>query len=129
MTMTLDDLVGIPWKVGGRDRDGIDCVGLAILAQKVLCGRDFEFSQGYDDGDMYARSSIIRDEVERLFEPAKEAEPGAIGLFLFDECWHAATFVDRTRFLHVFENRTSGISRLTPVYKRFLKGVYVWPVR
>lgn len=41
-------MIGIPWKTKGRDRDGIDCVGLAILAQKELYGREYAFPFDYD---------------------------------------------------------------------------------
>jgi hypothetical protein len=124
--MTLADLVGIPWQVGGRSLGGIDCVGLAILAQKVLCGRDFQFPQRYGGKDQYEKSEIIKTEVERLFVPIEDPEPGALGLFFFDVCWHVTTFTDRTHFLHVFEGERSRISRLTPAYRRYLKGVYAW---
>lgn len=127
--MTLADLVGIPWKVGGRDRSGIDCVGLAILAQKVLCGRDLEFRQSYDELNQYERSVLIRDEVERVFEREEPPRTGSVGLFYFEKCWHVVTFTDAMHFLHVFEGRTSRISRLTPAYRRYLKGVYAWPER
>lgn len=127
--MTLADLVGIPWVVHGRDLDGLDCVGLAVLAQKVLCGRDLDFPQDYGDKDQYEKSEIIKTEVERLFSPAESPEPGAVGLFFFDVCWHVATFTDRTHFLHIFEGKTSRISRLTPAYRRFLRGVYTWRER
>jgi hypothetical protein len=124
--MTLSDLVGIPWVVGGRDLDGIDCVGLAILAQEVLCERDLSFPQEYGESDQYEKSVIIKEEVERLFIPAEVPEPGAVGLFYFGECWHVATFTDKTHFLHIFEGQHSRVSRLTPGYKRHLKGVYRW---
>ncbi len=125
--MKLADLVGIPWRVGGRGLDGVDCVGLAILAQATLCGRNMSFSAEYDERSQYDRSSLIRDEVERLFRPAEAPEEGAVVLFFFESCWHVATFVDGTRFLHIFEGRTSRISRMTSAYRRYVKGVYVWP--
>ena len=123
--MTLADLVGIPWKVGGRDRSGIDCVGLAILAQKVLRGRDLDFRQPYDEPTQYERSVLIRDEVERIMERTTAPRIGSVGLFFFEKCWHVVTFTDAMYFLHVFEGRTSRISRLTPAYRRYLRGVYI----
>lgn len=126
--MTLADLVGVPWKVRGRGLDGLDCVGLAVLAQKVLCGRELEFPQEYDEEDQYERSAVIREEVGRIFrETAREAAAGRVGLLFFEPCWHVVTFTDRTHFLHIFEGGTSRISRLTQAYRRHLKGVYVWP--
>ena len=127
--MTLADLVGIPWKVGGRDRSGIDCVGLAILAQKVLCDRDLDFRQSYDESTQYERSVLIRDEVERIMERTTAPRIGSVGLFYVEKCWHVVTYTDAMYFLHVFEGRTSRISRLTPAYRRYLKGVYAWPER
>lgn len=127
--MTLADLVGISWVVHGRSLEGIDCVGLAILAQEVLDGRKLIFAQDYDEGNIYEQSSIIRGEVVRLFAPVEVPHRGDVGLFFFESCWHLATFTDRTHFLHILEGQTSRISRLTPVYKRYMEGVYTWRER
>jgi hypothetical protein len=48
--MTLDHLVGIPFKWGGLDRMGCDCLGLANLARKAnerepVGGFDWVYSQ------------------------------------------------------------------------------------
>ena len=118
-------MIGIPWLAKGRDRSGIDCVGLAILAQKVLCDRDLDFRQSYDESTQYERSVLIRDEVERIMERTTAPRIGSVGLFYFEKCWHVVTFTDAMYFLHVFEGRTSRISRLTPAYRRYLRGVYI----
>jgi len=123
--MMLSDLVGIPWKVGGRSLNGIDCVGLAILAQRVLCERELSFPQKYGESDQHEKSVIIKEEVERLFSPAKAPETGAVGLFYFGDCWHVATFTGATHFLHIFPGQTSRIHKLTRAYKNICKGVYV----
>jgi len=125
--MTMVDLVGIPWQVHGRDTSGIDCVGLALLAQDVMCGRRLHFGQEYTAEDLGEKSQVISAEIVRYFVPCGEPCFAGVGVFEFPECLHVGTFVSRTHFLHIFEQRTSRISRLTPVYKRYLKEVYAWP--
>lgn len=127
--MTLADLIGIPWKVRGRSLTGIDCVGLATMAQELFHGREINFPQDYDEGNYLNQSEIILHEVLRLFEPTDKPKQGDIGLFFFQNCWHVVTFTDTNHFLHIFEGKTSRISRLTPAYMRFLKGVYKWRER
>lgn len=33
---SIDDLVGIPFKMGGRDRAGMDCLGISLAGLEVL---------------------------------------------------------------------------------------------
>ena len=35
--MRFDDYVGLPWRIGGRDRRGLDCFGLVrlVLAEQA----------------------------------------------------------------------------------------------
>ncbi len=40
MSRALTRLIGIPWQLGGRTREGCDCLGLAILAQRELWNRE-----------------------------------------------------------------------------------------
>lgn len=133
--MILADLVGIPWKIGGRNTTGTDCVGLAIMAQKAINNRELHFLQVYNMYNIYQKSRIIRDEIMQMCVPIETPEEGSLGLFFFPGGvetpggWHVVTFVDGERFLHIFEERESRISRLTPAYRRYLEGVYTWRER
>ena len=102
-------MIGIPWKTKGRDRDGIDCVGLALLAQKELFGREYEFPFDYDPetGDeniLLGWMSSIADEVNT----AREGDlviyrlPGIDGVVRH----HIGTVVDDA-LLHIYPGKSS----------------------
>jgi hypothetical protein len=40
MSRNLTRLIGIPWQVCGRNREGCDCLGLALMAQRELFARN-----------------------------------------------------------------------------------------
>jgi hypothetical protein len=102
-------MIGIPWKTKGRDRSGIDCVGLALLAQKELFGREYEFPFDYDPetGDeniLLGWMSSIADEVNT----AREGDlviyrlPGIDGVVRH----HIGTVVDDA-LLHIYPGKSS----------------------
>ena len=52
--MDLDQYVGLPWKLGGRDRRGLDCFGLVRLVLAEQAG--ILLPDWLDDPDALARS-------------------------------------------------------------------------
>ena len=72
-------MIGIPWKTKGRDRSGIDCVGLALLAQKELFGREYEFPFDYDPetGD----ENILLDWLEYIADEADIPQNGDLVIY------------------------------------------------
>ena len=102
-------MIGIPWKAKGRDHNGIDCVGLAILAQKELFGREFSFPFDYDPETGDERVLLVW-----LEDIADEADvphdgdlviyrlPGADGVVRH----HIGTVVDEA-LLHIYPGKTS----------------------
>lgn len=118
--MTLEDLVGIPWKVGGRDADGCDCVGLALLAQRELWGREIVLSPSevrFDENDWPRESARIASVIRAHLHPAPGPLVGGVVLLRIGGCHHLGTFVDPTRFLHIFEGHTSRLSAFSRRYQ------------
>lgn len=107
----LPDLVGIPWRVGGRDFDGVDCVGLVVLAQRVLFGRDYsEIAEPGPVEDYEARSLEILDRLPAVMERVAEVRHGDVLLFRFAVCVHIGTYLEGGKVLHIFDNTESRIT-------------------
>ena len=72
-------MIGIPWKAKGRDRSGIDCVGLALLAQRELYGREYDFPFDYDSkkGD----ESVLLDWLEDIADEADAPHDGDLVIY------------------------------------------------
>lgn len=81
--MTLDEAargyVGVPWRHLGRSREGLDCIGLVLLAARD-CGLDAV------DPAPYARepsSQRLRQELAQVLDevPVADARPGDVLVF------------------------------------------------
>lgn len=115
-------MIGIPWKAKGRDRDGIDCVGLALMAQKELFGMEYNFPFDYDpmgddEGVLVKWISTIADRVEEPIEGdvVIYAIPHRSGIK-----YHIGTVVSGG-LLHIGPNSTSRIIRFN---RKRIYGIY-----
>ena len=57
MTSIFETYLGIPWKVAGRDRDGLDCWGLVYLFYKERFGIALPTGLGFDYSAADAREN------------------------------------------------------------------------
>lgn len=71
--MRFDDYVGLPWRLGGRDRRGLDCFGLVRLVLAEQAG--ISLPDWLDDPDALARRVSDRCRAFERHRPDK-------GLFL-----------------------------------------------
>lgn len=72
------DLIGVKWRHRGRNRRGIDCVGLVVLARRAA-KLPVEDQRGYGREPWNDR---LRVELTRQFgEPVDAYSPGDIALF------------------------------------------------
>ena len=89
-------MIGIPWKAKGRDRHGIDCVGLALLAQSELYGRDYDFPYDYDP--LTDDESILIKWVESIADRVDKAQDGDLIIYRMpcngEDKYHIGTVVD-----------------------------------
>lgn len=113
--MNCSILVGIPWKPGGRDLSGCDCMGLAILAQKILFGRELPFPE-YSP-EIYREESRRMDMVFQndygMIHASAPPLQGDWGVISFRKCNHVMTFIERDLALHILEGCRSRISRFS----------------
>jgi hypothetical protein len=117
-------MIGIPWKAKGRDHDGIDCVGLALLAQKELFGREYEFPFDYDPetGD----ESVLLHWLEGIADEADTPRDGDLIVYRMPgidgkASHHIGTVVDGA-LLHIYPGKASRkvrllTKRITAIYR------------
>lgn len=131
--MKLVDFIGLPWKIGGRNLDGVDCGGLCMLAARHLCGLQIPDLWQYDETNNLAVTIKVLDDLPRLaMRVNKPCSGDVISLRLSAGYVHYGLFVDG-RMLHITENTRSRLSRHAPRYNdniaywRFTKeGDYKW---
>ena len=119
------DLIGIPFKSGGRDIDGLDCYGLV----KILMERQGinlpEFAYSTDEPSLL--DLLIRGECKQLLIKLEKPELGAIVVISIIEPYehHLGVVVSRNEFLHVRKNTRVTLSRLdSPLWKGKIRGFY-----
>lgn len=85
----LDDLIGIPYKLHGRDLNGLDCYGLVIEVEKRF---------GHNLKDLYteAYSSCI----EGLVKCDKPDTSDIILFFKNGRCCHIGVYLEKDDFIH-----------------------------
>ena len=122
------EFLGIPYRHGGRDRKGLDCLGLVYLFYKKL---GINLPAG--DGQPYT-NDWYKSDPERLFrglqrvgrEVNLKTEPlQALDLVYFQvggAITHAGVMIDQHSFLHVMNGQLVRISPLNLAWKRRLRG-------
>lgn len=113
MDKSLSTLIGIPWKVHGRDYSGVDCGGLVILASRVLYGLTVPdmWEYGAENNLQVAREAV--NDLSLFSDPIEAAEDGAIAVIKFKNITHYGLVVG-DRLLTVFESTSSHLRRLPP---------------
>lgn len=99
----LKELLGVPYKKGGRDESGCDCYGFVRLAGKKLCGLELPEL----DVDRMAPEKIvelIEQEGAVDAERINGAEKGAIVVLRIAGSYgHVGLCLDNKRFVHALE--------------------------
>ena len=126
--MRLTDFIGIPWKVGGRDFDGIDCGGLCMLAARHLYGIEIPDMWKYDETNNLAITiKVLQDLYTLASQIDKPCNGDVISLQLSSGYVHYGLFING-RMLHISENTRSRLTRRAPrlndniAYWRFGRG-------
>ena len=130
MTRTLTRLIGIPWKIGGRDKEGCDCLGLALMAQREFWGREIPDVWRYDRESYREISRAAPRDLMRLGAVEVQVpQDGDVAFLLIRGYGHLSTVIGGA-LLTIYEGsrslwRKPG-ARLPFRYFRFVEGVRAW---
>lgn len=114
---TLKDFIGLPWRIGGRDFDGVDCAGLCILAASYLYGIKLPDVWFYEDNYLDMTIQGLQD-LSRMASQVEKPECGdVVALQLSAGYVHYGLCVGN-RMLHISEDTKSRLSRHIPQGRR-----------
>ncbi|WP_238121955.1 MULTISPECIES: NlpC/P60 family protein [unclassified Xanthobacter] len=120
--------LGLPFRLGGRDRGGVDCYGLVVLAYTEVLGVSLPSFTGHYTDLARPRDILAALDVGRVLWRRVE-RPRAWDVALFDApcgC-HVGLMVDAWRMLHVAQHHDSRIERVdAPAWRARGQGVYRW---
>lgn len=126
MKKIYEDLVGIPFKCGGRDTIALDCYGLAMLLYERLGIKLPEFGASED----FSIISQLIKEGEVYFEKLEKPEPFCLVAFVIRNPYvsHIGIVLeDCNYFIHTMAKRSTAIERLDDLsWSHRIKGFYKW---
>lgn len=99
----FSEYLGIPFKHGGRDREGIDCYGLVVLLYKEKRNINLFDVEGYSEDSVGEENYFITNyhkEWERI-DP-NSLQLFDVLLFYLDELvpTHIGVFIENDKFIH-----------------------------
>ena len=110
----INDWYGVPHRMGGMSKNGVDCSGFVIIAYEEIFERDFK---GRRAQDLFAEMEAVREKNlkhgDLVFFKVKGRRIDHVGIYLEDQ-----------KFAHTSSSRGVMISSLTNPYwqKRFFRG-------
>lgn len=126
MNAWWNDYIGIPYKLKGRDRTGIDCWGLVRLIYSEQYGK---FLPSYDVDYSNSNDQIVKD----LFSAGKDTwkevdvhQEGDVCLFrVFGAETHVGIMLSDDKFIHAIQGNSVGIeSILSSKWNKRFVGYY-----
>lgn len=122
--MEIKNLIGVPYVKHGRDLNGLDCYGCAILAEKILTGKELK-DVFYENPTAGQKAEILRVLEEgiphtRLEKPERGA---VVEIFVLGRPFHVGVCLGGGAFIHAMEKTGVVIEPLWR-YGRRIKGYY-----
>ena len=126
MVICIDDLLGIPYKTNGRDKDGYDCMGLTIEVEKRFGHTlvDLEENKLKDRSfQQLANKTIPLMNIKQIDKPTT---PGDMVLFLDNSglLHHIGVYLGNDMFIHC-DFRGVHIDRFNK-YPDRIGRIYTW---
>ncbi len=121
------DLIGIPYKKNGRDKSGMDCLGIVAFIHKRE-GIPFSDKISPDEDEIIHQLVTTNEDMAiKLDRP----EIGCIVTFCIRPPYvtHLGMVIENNKFIHIFRNGTAVIERLdSPFWSRRIRGFYKWKI-
>ena len=118
-------LIGIPFKIHGRDLTGCDCWGLVCLFYKFIFDIELNsyISDYTDIHDLAGIVQVIEKEQEK-WQKVRYFRFGDVLLLRTTGIAHVGIFIDETRMLHTTQGKDSCLERLrSPIWQsRIISG-------
>jgi len=116
-SLTLKDLIGVPYSIHGRDLSGLDCYGCGILAAYILTKKKLKDIQYIDNSIEQEQKFLPLLNVEKTNEIARG---NILEMTLFNEL-HIGVIVDSKTFIHATRNQ--GV-RISPIQAYEIHAIY-----
>lgn len=121
-----DKYLGIPWKWGGDDLKGCDCLGITKL---ILRQENNYCIHESSPLSINSKFKLIEQAIKKgkVVKAEKDLKEFDVVFFIIDgEVKHMGLMIDKFgRFIHQLENKESRVSKLSEPYwkKKFFVGI------
>lgn len=124
--MWANQYIGIPFKSGGRDRDGIDCWGLARLIYQEQYSINLpSFSAEYTEGDTDRMTELLAQYREGWENTTTPKEGDLVLIRVNGAETHIGVALDSERFIHVKKGTDTCIERFNSIaYSKRIVGYF-----
>lgn len=119
MDKELTGLIGLPWEIGGRDKDGVDCGGLVMLASRVLFDTEIPNKWEYGENDNLEATKQVLSDLPSFADEITHPHDGDIAVYERRRSVHFGIIV-AGRMLHIADGGRSRLSRI-PKHCRFFR--------
>lgn len=124
--MDINRYIGIPFKIHGRDFDGVDCYGLVWLFYKNELGIELPMFLGYEEKLESYQNKI--EESRPLLNVVEVEKPNTadIGLFHYRGLLsHVGLYIEKNKILHILKKTHSVIIKIDhPTIRGRIEGWY-----
>jgi len=120
------NLLGIPFKGGGRDLDGLDCYGVVLKVYKLF-GIDLpDWGSTLGESEIDRKFRSISGSWEKIDVPEI---PSIVAFWVTNPEYvsHIGVVIDNDKFIHIREKISVAVERLShPVWNIRIVGFYRW---
>lgn len=130
LSLNYEDLLGVPFLMGGRDKSGLDCYGLVkeIYIRKGITLP--EYMSGHLSPDNRNLISMMITDGLELFSKLEKPEPFCLVTFFIRPPYTSHIGVvmpDCYRFIHILKNTSVAVERLDSIeWAKRITGYFKW---
>lgn len=124
----FNDLIGVPFKDGGRGLDGLDCWGLTIEVFKRYGIEIPDFKIAAEDASRIDQEINANREFWQPCGPGEIPVPSLVVIKFHcgPFCNHTGVYIGEGRFIHTRQKIGVNIDRIhNPAWQRIIEGFYI----